>query len=243
MPTVRDDREQLILEHLPQVRGIARRIHERLPPNVHLDDLISAGILGLISAIDNFDASQSAKLSTYAEYKIRGAILDSLRGMDWAPRLRRKRARTIDAAIAAAEQRLGRTATEEEIAAELRISLEQYREWLVEIQGLGMSAFAEDPSDSSGLAALSRMVDPRSALPSSLVEKAEMETLLAEAIGGLPPAERNVLSLYYQEEMAPHEIAQIMRVRGSRVSQLKAQGLARLRSRLEQRLTLKQEEE
>src|SRR5512139_973792 len=102
------ERERLILEHLPQVRLIARRIHERLPDSVSLEDLISTGIVGLISAIDNFDASHNVKLKTYAEYKIRGAILDSLRELDWAPRQQRKRAKQIEAAILTAEQRLQR---------------------------------------------------------------------------------------------------------------------------------------
>ena len=103
-----DVRERLILEHLPQVRLIARRIHERLPESVSLDDLISTGIVGLIAAVDNFDPAQNVKLRTYAEYKIRGAILDSLRGLDWASRDRRRKAKQIEAAIQAAEQRLRR---------------------------------------------------------------------------------------------------------------------------------------
>ena len=103
-----DVRERLILEHLPQVRLIARRIHDRLPETVSLEDLISTGIIGLISAIDHFDPTHNVRLKTYAEYKIRGAILDSLRGLDWAPRQRRKRAKQIDSAIARAQQRLQR---------------------------------------------------------------------------------------------------------------------------------------
>src|SRR5215470_20066224 len=115
-------REELILEHLPQVRLIARRIQERLPESISLDDLISTGVLGLISAIDHFDPTQNVKLKTYAEYKIRGAILDSLRGLDWAPRQKRRQAKQIEAAISAAEQRLQRCPTEEEIAKELGIT-------------------------------------------------------------------------------------------------------------------------
>ena len=109
-------REQLILEHLPQVRLIARRIQERLPENITLEDLVSTGVIGLIAAIDNFDPSHNVKLKTYAEYKIRGAILDSLRGLDWAPRQKRRQAKQIEAAIAVAEQRLQRAPNEEEIA-------------------------------------------------------------------------------------------------------------------------------
>src|ERR1700746_3606390 len=107
------------LEHLPQVRLIARRVQERLPENISLDDLVSTGVIGLISAIDNFDPAHNVKLKTYAEYKIRGAILDSLRGLDWAPRQKRRKAKQIESAIAAAEQALQRSPTEEEIAAQL----------------------------------------------------------------------------------------------------------------------------
>src|SRR5215470_7854298 len=127
-----DGRERLIMEHLPQVHLIARRIQERLPESISLDDLVSTGVVGLISAIDNFDPSHNVKLKTYAEYKIRGAILDSLRGLDWAPRQKRRRAKQIEAAIASAEQRLKRSPTEEDIAQELGISIDEYHEWLVE---------------------------------------------------------------------------------------------------------------
>src|SRR3954465_11434009 len=135
-----EDRERLILEHLPQVRLIARRIQERLPENITLEDLVSTGVIGLISAIDNFDPAHNVKLKTYAEYKIRGAILDSLRGLDWAPRQKRRQAKQIEAAIAVAEQRLQRNPTEEEIAAQLEISIDEYHEWLVDIRGLNVAS-------------------------------------------------------------------------------------------------------
>ena len=114
-----EERERIILEHLPQVRLIARRIRDRLPGNVSLDDLVSAGIVGLIAAVDQYDPARQVKLKTYAEHKIRGAILDSLRGLDWAPRQRRKKAKQIEFAISRAEQRLHRSPGEDEIAAEL----------------------------------------------------------------------------------------------------------------------------
>src|SRR5215470_20234922 len=131
-----DERERLILEHLPQVRLIARRIQERLPDNINLEDLVSTGVIGLISAIDHFDPRHNVKLKTYAEYKIRGAILDSLRGLDWAPRQKRRKTKQIEAAISAAEQRLKGTPGEEEIARELGITVKEYHEWLVEVRGL-----------------------------------------------------------------------------------------------------------
>src|SRR5882762_5602844 len=140
-------REQLILEHLPQVKLIARRIHERLPVSVSLDDLISTGVLGLIAAIDRYDASHDVKLKTYAEYKIRGAILDNLRGLDWAPRQQRRRSKQIEAAISAAEQRLKRCPSEEEIARELGLSLEEYHAWLVEIRGLNLGSLENASGD------------------------------------------------------------------------------------------------
>src|SRR5260221_6279575 len=115
-PLAAERSEELILEHLPQVRLIARRIHERLPESVSLDDLISTGVVGLISAIDHFDPSHNVKLKTYAEYKIRGAILDSLRGLDWAPRQQRKRAKQIEAAIQSVEQRLQGAPSQNQIA-------------------------------------------------------------------------------------------------------------------------------
>ena len=147
-----EERERLILEHLPQVRLIARRIHERLPESVSLDDLISTGVLGLIAAVDRFDPTQNVTLKTYAEYKIRGAILDSLRGLDWAPRQQRKRAKQIEAAINTAEQRLRRTPTEEEIAAELGQTIDEYHEWLVDARGLNLGSLEgangeEEPND------------------------------------------------------------------------------------------------
>src|SRR5208282_6484162 len=142
-----EERERLILEHLPQVRLIARRIHERLPESVNLDDLISTGTLGLIAAIDRFDPRHNVKLKTYAEYKIRGAILDSLRGLDWAPRQQRRRVKQIESAIAAAEQRLHRSPTEEEIAAELGQSVEEYHAWLVDSRGLNLGSLEAASGD------------------------------------------------------------------------------------------------
>src|SRR3989454_11658482 len=135
-----EERDRLILENLPQVRLIARRIHDKLPESVSLDDLISTGVVGLITAVDHFDPAQNVKLKTYAEYKIRGAILDSLRELDWAPRQKRKKAKRIEAAINTAEQRLHRTPTEEDVAGELKLTLDDYHEWLVEVRGVNVGS-------------------------------------------------------------------------------------------------------
>jgi RNA polymerase sigma factor FliA len=226
-----DERERLILEHLPQVRLIARRIQERLPENVSLDDLISTGVIGLISAIDNFDPAQNVKLRTYAEYKIRGAILDSLRGLDWAPRQKRRRSKQIEQAIAAAEQKLKRAPTEDEVAAQLEISLEEYHEWLVEIRGLNIASL-EGAGGEQGKDLINFIPDPSNNLPSALLERSELERLLTESIDDIPEMERTVLSLYYKEELTLREIAQVVNLHESRISQLKSQAILRLRSKL-----------
>jgi RNA polymerase sigma factor for flagellar operon FliA len=230
-----DEREQLILEHLPQVRLIARRIHERLPESVNLDDLVSTGVLGLIAAIDRFDASHNVKLKTYAEYKIRGAILDSLRGLDWAPRQQRKRSKQIEAAISAIEQRLHRTPTEEEIARELEVSIEEYHEWLVEVRGLNVGSLEAGPPEEEGRDLLKFVADDQEQWPSRVVERAELQRLLKTAIERMPYIERTVLGLYYHEELTLREISRVVKLHESRVSQLKSQAILRLRSYLKKK--------
>ncbi len=214
-----EERERLILEHLPQVRLIARRIHDRLPESVSLDDLISTGIVGL-----------------NAEYKIRGSILDSLRGLDWAPRQQRKRAKQIEAAISTAEQRLHRAPTEDEIAAELGQSISEYHEWLVDIRGLNLGSLETSASpEEDGRDLLNYISDDEEAWPSRLLERRELQHLLAEAISAMPEVEQTVLSLYYYEELTLREISKIIRLHESRISQLKSQAILRLRSYMEKR--------
>jgi RNA polymerase sigma factor for flagellar operon FliA len=224
------DREQLILEHLPQVKLIARRIHERLPVSVSLDDLISTGVLGLISAIDRYDPSQDVKLKTYAEYKIRGAILDSLRELDWAPRQQRKRAKLIESAIAKLEQQLQRHPTEEEIASHLEISIEEYQEWLGDARSLTIGSLENAGTEEEGRNLLRYIADSDEAWPSQILERSELERLLAKAIDRMPGIEKTVLSLYYFEELTLREIAQVAGLHESRISQLKTQAIMRLRT-------------
>jgi len=224
-----EERERLILAHLPQVRLIARRIHERLPESVSLEDLVSTGVIGLIAAIDHFDPTHNVKLKTYAEYKIRGAILDSLRGLDWAPRQQRKKSKMIEAAIAAVEQRVHRAATEEEIAGELNLSMEEYHEWLVDVRGLNLGRFETGGPDEEGRDVLKYVSDSEDKLPSNIIERSELERLLARAIEHMPFVERTILSLYFHEELTLREIAKIVQLHESRVSQLKSQAIIRLR--------------
>lgn len=231
-PLSAEERERLILEHLPQVRLIASRIHDRLPVSVCLEDLVSTGIVGLMSAIDGFDPRHNVKLRTYAEYRIRGAILDSLRGLDWAPRQRRRRFKQIEAAIAAAEQLLRRTPTEEEIAAQLNLSLAEYHEWLIDIPGLNLgslqTSLSGDDDDRRDL--LRFVASDEEQWPLRLLERSELQKLLAEAISRMPDMEKTVLCFYYFEELTLREIAKIVHLHESRISQLKSQGVLRLRA-------------
>jgi len=224
-----EEREALILKHLPQVRLIARRIHCRLPESVAFDDLVSTGTLGLISAIDHFDRSRNIQMKTYAEHKIKGAILDSLRRLDWAPRLQRKHAKQIEAAIGVAEQRLRRTPTEEETALQLNLTVDGYRRWQVELRGLNLarleSARSDDSEDRDLLACLSS--DPNQ-LPYALLENRELQRVLALAISGIPAIEQTILGLYYHDELTLREIAEIAGLHESRISQLKTQAILRL---------------
>ena len=228
-------RDELILEHLPQVRLIARRIHERLPVSVSLDDLISTGVLGLIAAIDRYDPKHHVKLKTYAEYKIRGAILDSLRVLDWAPRQQRRRAKLIESCIAELEQEYHRTPTEEEIARRLGLSIPEYQEWLSDVRGLTLGSLETAGREEQGGDLFRYLSDSEEQWPSEILERSELEQLLAEAIERMPSLERTVLNLYYYEEMTLREIAKVVDLHESRISQLKSQAILRLRSFLHKR--------
>jgi RNA polymerase sigma factor for flagellar operon FliA len=230
--TIPIDREQAILEGMAQVELLARRIHKKLPGNVSLDDLVSAGTLGLIHAIDRYDPTQGVKISTYAEYKIRGAILDSLRSADWAPRMQRRRARCIDAACSALQQQLQRTPSDEEVAGELGISPAEYCKWQADIRGLTVTSLDSSTSGShdENRAPVDFVPDDDQLLPSQIMEDSELRKLVQVAIERMPQVERTVLNLYYQEELTLREISRILNLHESRISQLKTQGLLRLRS-------------
>jgi RNA polymerase sigma factor for flagellar operon FliA len=225
-----EERERLILEHLPQVHRLARWILGRVPENVTLDDLVSTGMLGLIAAIDGFDPSRQASLKTYAEHKIQGRILDGLRQEDWAPRQQRKHAKQIATAIAVVEQRLQRSPTEEEIAAELNLTVERYHQWQMNIRGLNLVRLESAGSEDSETGDLLRFVsgDPRE-WPSALLERRELRHALAAAISRIPAIERTILGLQYSGGLSQAEISKIVGLHKSRVAQLMKQALLRLR--------------
>ncbi len=206
-----EERERLILAHVPQVRHIARRLRQRLPESVSIEDLVSTGVVGLIAAIDRFDRRQNVRLTTYAEHKIRGAMLDSLRSLDWAPRQSRKRANQIKKAISTVQQHLGRAPEEDEIAGELGLTLGEYHEWLAALTGLNLES-----------------LETRRSTISCKVESDELRVLLNVAISSLPPMEKRILHLHCYEEMQSREIAEIMGLSESRISQLKSQAILRL---------------
>lgn len=223
------ERDELILEHLPQVNWIALRIQEKLPPGIELDDLISAGIVGLMAAVDNFDPGRNCSLKTYAEYKIRGAILDSIRGLDGIPTHKRKRVKQVQAAIAKAERELKRTPGEDEIAAELGIDLTEYQQWMVDLRGVSLGSL-DVMEDGEEVSLLKFIGDDESGSPAQIFERSELERVISQGINKMPENERLVLSLYYKEELNLREIASIMNLHVTRISQLRAQGILRLRA-------------
>ena len=226
------ERQRLLAENLPEVRYIARRIHDRLPSHVPFDDLVHAGILGLIDAVDKFDPSKNVQLKSYARFRIRGAILDSLRQLDWSPRHLRRQSRRIENANRELAAELGRSPSEPELAERLGLSLEEFQQLLGELRGLDLGSLQiESGETGEELAALiaAKVEDD----PFHLAARAEMRAILADAIRGLDDKERQVLGLYYLEELTMKEVGVIMDIGESRVSQIHTAALIRLRSKLQ----------
>lgn len=229
-----DSRAELILQHHPQVKLIAKRMQRSLPASVSLDDLISSGTLGLIAAIDRYDPRQGVKLKTYAEYKIRGAILDSLRIVDWAPREKRKRARLITTAIAELEKELCRTPREEEVAGRLGLTVKQYQEWLKETHALTVGSLDTARTEKNGKDLLSFLSGSIEEWPSELFERSELERLVTECLEKMPLVEQRVMRLYFFENLTLRQIAKVADLHESRISQLKSQAISRLKAHLQE---------
>jgi RNA polymerase sigma factor for flagellar operon FliA len=226
------DREVLLMEHLPTVRYIARRIHERLPQHVDLDDLISAGVVGLIDAFSKFDHTKKVQFKSYAQFRIRGAILDSLRTLDWSPRELRRKGRAIEEAIRSVTQKVGRAPTEQEIAREMDLSLPDYQLLLGELKGLEIGSLHMERSEDSGDEEMAYVPGSPEEDPLFRCLKGEMKQRLADAIDELPEKERMVLTLYYYEELTMKEIGLTLGVVESRVSQIHSSAVVRLRAAL-----------
>lgn len=234
-------RERLLLEHLPQVQFIARRIHDRLPPQVLLEDLVHAGILGLMDAVRKYDPGKNVQLKHYAEFRIRGAILDSLRQVDWSPRALRRQARRLEQAISDCKARLGRDPSEPEIAAELNISLESLQQLLGDLRGLDIGSLQSESSESPGGEAIQPRAVSEESDPYRQTLLAEMNGLLERAIGELPDRERQVLALYHYEELTMKEVGAVLNIGESRVSQIHTSALLRLRVRMRELIAVSPE--
>lgn len=226
------DRDKLLLEHLPSVRYIARRIHERLPQHVELDDLVSAGVVGLIDAFSKFDHTKKVQFKSYAQFRIRGAILDSLRMLDWSPRELRRKGRAVEEAVRTLTQSLGRAPQEQEIAAQMGVGLEEYQQLLGELKGLEVGSLHAERSEDSGDEELAYIPGAPEDDPLFKCMQGEMRQRLADAIDDLPEKERMVLTLYYYEELTMKEIGLTLGVVESRVSQIHSQAVVRLRAAL-----------
>lgn len=224
------ERDRLLLEHLPTVRFVARRIHDRLPQHVNLEDLVSAGIVGLMDACTKFDHSKQVQFKSYAQFRIRGAILDSLRTLDWSPRELRRKGRAVEDAVRALTQRLGRSPLETEVAHEMGTTLPEYQQLLGELKGLEIGSLNLERNEDGGDEELSYLPGAESDEPLFRCLKGELRQRLADAIETLPEKEKLIISLYYHEELTMKEIGVVLGVVESRVSQIHTAAVVKLRA-------------
>jgi RNA polymerase sigma factor for flagellar operon FliA len=227
------ERQRLVLENLAEVRYIARRIHERLPPHVSFDDLIQAGMLGLIDAVDKFDPQKNVQFLSYARYRIRGAMLDNLRQLDWGPRNLRQKARRLEQASRELTGALGRVPSAPEIASKLDMPIEEFQRLLGDLDGLRVESlhlWVEGETEAQHVPLAIRLEED----PFQMTLRLEILRLLREALSELEEREGTVLGLYYLEEFTMKRIGEILGIDESRVSQIHAAALCRLRSRLKE---------
>ena len=228
-----ETREQLILEYAPLVKVVAGRLSMYLGYNVDYEDLVSYGIFGLIDAIDKFDCLKEVKFETYASLRIRGAILDQIRKMDWIPRTIRQRQKKIDAVIKEVEQTTGRSATDEDIAMGLGISAEEYLDWQSQMKITGLVSLNEYMDQGSDVSQdYSRHTTARFDGPEESVEKEQLTKVLGEAMELLTDKEKKVVTLYYYEDLTLKEISNILEVSESRVSQLHTRALQKMKTKM-----------
>jgi RNA polymerase sigma factor FliA len=223
--------QAIVLEQMPQVKYIARRIHEHLPQHVPFEDLLQAGIVGLIDALNKFDSEKNVKFTSYAKFRIRGAILDSLREMDWGPRDLRRKSRQIDTVTQKLQTELGRAASEPEMAKEMGLSLREFHHLLNEIRGLEIGSLqSEANGDGQETDMAENIPGPPGQDPLTLCLTGELSQRLQQAVGKLPEREQQVLMLYYQQELTMREVGELIGVGESRVSQIHSLAVEHLRS-------------
>jgi RNA polymerase sigma factor FliA len=226
------DGSALLKQYSPLVRRLAHQMIAKLPANVEIDDLIQVGMIGLSDALTRFDAAQGVQFETFATQRIRGAMLDELRGNDWMSRGDRRHQRSIETAVHKLEQKLGRAPSESEIAREMGLSLVDYQELLGKVRGTQL-VFLEDMNGNEGDEDyLDRHIADEESSPLNRLEDQRMREALVEAIKNLPEREQYVMSMYYEHDMNLKEIAAVLHVTESRVCQLHSQSIARLRAKL-----------
>jgi RNA polymerase sigma factor for flagellar operon FliA len=231
-------RDRLVMEHVPLVKSLALRLAQRLPSQVEVSDLMSVGVLGLIDAAGRYKPTTGVPFDAFARRRVQGAMLDSLRDLDWAPRSLRRMRRDVDAALIAARRTLGREPQEAEIAAEMGVPVAQYRKTLEQLRTLDIGAIRSlDAPSEDGTPRIELCVDPSEGVFAQL-ERKELRVHLARAIEQLPERERQILALYFEEELTLAEIGKVIGVTESRVSQLRTLALSRLRTLLRQSLGL-----
>lgn len=227
-------KEKLILEYAPLIKFIAQKIAVRLPSNIEFDDLVSSGVIGLMDAIDKYDPTRDNKFKTYAEFRIRGAILDELRAQDWVPRSVREKAKQLERAHIRLEQQLGRMPTEDEITAELKITKDEYYDLLNQVKSVSILSLDEAGSFNSSdrKSILSLLESCKIPSPIAQLNLKAVKEVVTKAIESLPEKQRLVLSLYYYEDLNLKEIGDVLDVTESRVSQLHTQAILWLRRKL-----------
>ena len=226
-----ENREEVIKQYSPMIKYVANRIAMRLPPHIEVDDLISVGVLGLIDAITKYDPTRGAKFKTYAEFRVRGAILDELRSMDWVPRSVRQKASNIDSVVQKLQSKLGRPPEDEEVAGEMGISLDQFFDTLNEtksmpvlsLEGLGI---AKETGEQQSL--LDCLAGKGDTDPQTQIRLNELKEIIAQAIDTLPEKARLMITLYYYEELTMKEIGAVLDVTESRVSQIHSKAVFKL---------------
>ena len=230
-----ENREEVIKRYSPMIKYVANRIAMRLPPHIEVDDLISVGVLGLMDAISKYDSSRGAKFKTYAEFRVRGAILDELRAMDWVPRSIRQKASNVDKVVQKLQAKLSRSPEDEEVAEEMGISLDQFHDTLNETKSIPVFSLedlgiAKESGEQQSL--LDCLAGKADADPQTQIRLIELKEIIAKAIDALPEKERLMVSLYYYEELTMKEIGAVLEITESRVSQIHSKAVYRLRTKL-----------
>ncbi len=231
-PAIRD---HLIKKYAPLVKYVAGKVAVGMPHNVEFDDLVGYGVFGLFDAIDKFDPEKHVKFKTYAVTRIRGSIFDELRSIDWVPRSVRQKTREIEETIVSVEAQLGRSASDQEIANAMHVSVDEYQDIMLKISGTSIMSINDvwhGGDDSDKISIMESIESPASLNPDVIVEKDEIKKVIVQAIQELPEKEKKVLVLYYYEDLTLKEIGEVLAVTESRVSQLHTKAIMRLRTKL-----------